>query len=150
MSPIYLGHLYILVESILTSITIVINHLGGGPMIKACDQEVCSLCGLRFEPCGCSYDSHWRLTWSLTSGPIGLVEMHTSWPDTHVKLKKQKLQLLFLSSTAIKDPPISQVNMAPFFFIVIDLTRVRFGFKTGSSGFRVDLWANKFILYFIF
>ncbi|KAJ6972525.1 hypothetical protein NC653_032960 [Populus alba x Populus x berolinensis] len=23
---------------------------------------------------GCSYDGHWRLTWSLTSGPVGLVE----------------------------------------------------------------------------
>jgi hypothetical protein len=26
------------------------NHLGGGPMVKAWNQEVCSLCGLRFEP----------------------------------------------------------------------------------------------------
>jgi hypothetical protein len=25
---------------------------------KSLDQEVCSLCGLRFEPCGCSYDGH--------------------------------------------------------------------------------------------
>jgi hypothetical protein len=23
---------------------------------------------------------HLRLTWSLTSRPVGLVEMHTSWP----------------------------------------------------------------------
>ena len=22
---------------------------------------------------------HWRLTWSLTSGPVRLVEMHTNW-----------------------------------------------------------------------
>ena len=57
-----------------------INHLGGGPVVKAWDQEVCSLCGLKFEPCGCSYDSHWRLTWSLTSGPVGLVEVRASWP----------------------------------------------------------------------
>jgi hypothetical protein len=56
------------------------NLLGGGPMVRAWDQEVCSLCGLRFEPCGCSYDGHWRLTWSLTSGPVGLVEVRTSWP----------------------------------------------------------------------
>jgi hypothetical protein len=34
------------------------NHLGGGLVVKAWDQEVCSLCGLRFEPCGCSYDGH--------------------------------------------------------------------------------------------
>jgi hypothetical protein len=57
-----------------------INYLGGGPVIRAWDQEVCSLCGLRFEPCGCSYDGHWRLIWSLTSGPVGLVEVCTSWP----------------------------------------------------------------------
>jgi len=38
------------------------NHLDGGPVIKVWDQEVCSLCGLRFEPRGCSYDGHWRLT----------------------------------------------------------------------------------------
>jgi hypothetical protein len=56
------------------------NHLGGGPVVRAWDQEVCSLCGLRFEPCGCSYDGHWRLTWSLTSGPVGLVEVRASWP----------------------------------------------------------------------
>jgi len=51
------------------------------PVVRAWDQEVCSLCGLRFEPCGCSYDGHWRLTWSLTSGPVGLVEVHASWPE---------------------------------------------------------------------
>jgi hypothetical protein len=34
------------------------NHLGGGPVVRAWDQEICSLCGLRFEPCGCSYDDH--------------------------------------------------------------------------------------------
>jgi len=34
------------------------NHLGGGPVVKAWDQEICSLCGLRFEPCGCSYDGY--------------------------------------------------------------------------------------------
>ena len=72
------------------------NHLGGSPVVKAWDQEVCSLCGLRFEPCGCSYDGHWRLIWSscgcsydghwrliwsLTSGRVGLVEVHASWPN---------------------------------------------------------------------
>jgi len=56
------------------------NHLGGGTVIRAWDQEVCSFCGLRFESCGCSYDGHWRLTWSLTSGPVGLVEVRASWP----------------------------------------------------------------------
>jgi hypothetical protein len=59
-------------------IIIIFNHLGGGPVVKAWDQEVCSLCGLRFEPCGCLYDGHWRFTWSLISGPVGLVEMHAS------------------------------------------------------------------------
>jgi len=54
------------------------NYLGIGQVIKIWDQEVCSLCGLRFESCGYSYDGHWRLTWSLTSGPVGLVEVHTS------------------------------------------------------------------------
>jgi hypothetical protein len=56
------------------------HHLGGGPVVKAWDQEVCFLCDLRFEPCGCSYDGHWRLTWSLTSGPVELVEVRASWP----------------------------------------------------------------------
>ena len=56
-----------------------INHLGGGPVVRAWNQEVCFLCGLRFEPCGSSYDDHWRLTWSLTSGPVGLVEVRASW-----------------------------------------------------------------------
>jgi len=55
--------------------------LGGGPVVRVWDQEVCSLCGFRFEPCGCSYDGHWRLTWSLTSGPVGLVEVRASWPE---------------------------------------------------------------------
>ena len=56
------------------------NNLGGDPVVKAWDQEVCSLCDLRFELCGCSYDGHWRFTWSLTSGPVGLVEVRASWP----------------------------------------------------------------------
>jgi len=55
-------------------------NIGGGLVVKVWDQEVCSLCGLRFEPCGCSYVGHWRLTWSLTSGPVGLVEVRASWP----------------------------------------------------------------------
>jgi hypothetical protein len=57
-----------------------LNHLGGGPVVRAWDQEVCFLCGLRFEPCGCSYDGHLRLTWSLTSGPVKLVKVRASWP----------------------------------------------------------------------
>jgi hypothetical protein len=57
-----------------------LNHLGGGSVVKAWDQEVCSLCDLRFEPYGCSYDGHWRPIWSLTSGPVRLVEVRASWP----------------------------------------------------------------------
>jgi hypothetical protein len=55
------------------------NHLGGGPVIKAWDQEVCSLCDLKFEPYSYSYDGYWRLTWSLTSGPVELVEVRANW-----------------------------------------------------------------------
>jgi hypothetical protein len=55
------------------------NHLGGGLVVRAWDQDVCSFCGLRFELCGCLYDGHWRLIWSLTSGPVGLVEVCASW-----------------------------------------------------------------------
>ena len=36
--------------------------------------------GLLPEPCGCSYDGHRRLIWSLTSGPVGLVEVRANWP----------------------------------------------------------------------
>ena len=56
------------------------NHLGGNPMVKAWDQEIYFLYGLRFESCGCSYDGHWRLTWLLTSGSVELVEVRASWP----------------------------------------------------------------------
>jgi hypothetical protein len=49
-------------------------------VVRAWDKEVCFLCGLRFKPCGCLYDGHWRLTWSLTSEPVGLVEVRASWP----------------------------------------------------------------------
>jgi len=59
-------------------------------VVRAWDQEVCFFCGLIFKPCGCSYDGHWRLTWSLTSGAVGLVEVRANWPDTHIKLKKMK------------------------------------------------------------
>jgi len=54
------------------------NHLDGGAVIKVWDQEVCFLCGLRFVPRGCSYDGHWKLTWSLTSGPVGLVKVRSN------------------------------------------------------------------------
>jgi hypothetical protein len=70
------------------------NHLDGDPVVRAWDQEVCFLCSLRFEPCSCSYDSHWRLTWSLTSGPVGLVEVHASWPG-HPCWTKNKNALIF-------------------------------------------------------
>jgi len=100
----------------------VINHLGGGTVVKAWDQEVCSLCGLKFEPCGCSYDGHWRLTWSLTSGPVGLVEVHASWPEHHVKLKKKKIipvidalvttvfSLYLLTNKSVFSLPLCQAN----------------------------------------
>jgi len=55
-----------------------INHLGDGLVVRAWDQNVCFLCSLRFEPCGYSYDGHWRLTWSLNLGPVGLVEVRAS------------------------------------------------------------------------
>jgi hypothetical protein len=58
-----------------------LNHLDSGVVIRAWDREICFLDGLRFEPCDCSYDGHWRLTWSLTSGSVGLVEVRTNWPE---------------------------------------------------------------------
>jgi len=33
------------------------NHLDGG-LIRVWDQEICSFCSFRFDPCGCSYDDH--------------------------------------------------------------------------------------------
>ena len=69
-------------EPILSQINILTcNHLGGGPVVRAWNQEICFLCGIRFKPCSCSYDGHWRLTWSFTSGPVGLVEVRASWPE---------------------------------------------------------------------
>jgi len=56
------------------------NHLDSGLVIRVWNQKVCFLCGLRFKLYGCSYDGHWRLTWSLTSGPVGLVEVRANWP----------------------------------------------------------------------
>jgi len=56
------------------------NYLGGDLVVKIWDQEVYSLCGFRFEPCGCSYDGHWRLKWLLTSGPVELIEVRASYP----------------------------------------------------------------------
>jgi len=53
-------------------------HLDSGSVVRVWDQEVYSLCGLKFKPCGCSYDGYWRLTWSLISGPVGLVKVHIS------------------------------------------------------------------------
>ena len=47
-------------------------------VIRAWDQEVCFLCGLRFEPCDYSYDGHWRLTWLLTLGSVELVKIRAS------------------------------------------------------------------------
>ena len=73
-------------------------------MVRAWDQEVCSLCGLRFEPCGCSYDGHRRLTWSLTSGPVGLVEVHASWPG-HPRSPKKNKQMSTTPKKKKKCPP---------------------------------------------
>ena len=58
----------------------ILNHLSGGPVIKAWDQEVCFLYGFKFEPCGCLYNGHWTLKWSLTSGPVKLIEVRKNWP----------------------------------------------------------------------
>ena len=55
------------------------NHLDGDPVVRVWDQEVYSIYGLRFEPCGCSYDGHWKLTWSLTSEPVKLIEVCPNW-----------------------------------------------------------------------
>ena len=57
-----------------------INYLGADSVVRAWDQEVCSLCGLRFKSCGCSYDGHWRFTWSLTLGSVRLVKVRANWP----------------------------------------------------------------------
>jgi len=35
-----------------------LNYLDCISAVRALDQEVCFLCGLRFELCGCSYDGH--------------------------------------------------------------------------------------------
>jgi hypothetical protein len=64
------------------------NHLGGGPVVKTWDQEVCSLCGFRFEHCGCSYDGHWRLTWSLILEPVELVKVCASGLEHPHQTKK--------------------------------------------------------------
>ena len=61
------------------------------PSGKAWDQEVCSLCGLRFEPCGCSYDGHWRAYMIVNFRARGISRgARKLAPDTHVKLKKIK------------------------------------------------------------
>jgi hypothetical protein len=69
----------IFMSTIVESKNWTINHLDGGLVIKTWDQEVSSFCSLRFEPCGCSYDDHWRLLWSLTLRLVGLVEVRASW-----------------------------------------------------------------------
>jgi len=82
-------YIYFCVHFLYGTINTATNHLDSSLVVRTWNQEVCSFCGLRLEPCGCSYDSHWRLTWSLTSGPVELVEVGTNWPDTHVKLKNK-------------------------------------------------------------
>jgi len=54
------------------------NYLDGDKMVRVWDQEVCFFCDLRFESCGYLYDGHWRLTWSLISGLVELVEVRAS------------------------------------------------------------------------
>ncbi|KAJ6868353.1 hypothetical protein NC651_033427 [Populus alba x Populus x berolinensis] len=39
------------------------------------DAKTSSIFDSKVRALGCSYDGHWRLTWSLTLGPVGLVEM---------------------------------------------------------------------------
>jgi len=69
-------------------------------MVRTWDQEVCFLCGLRFELCGCLYDGHWRLTWSLTLEPVRLVEICTNGSrHQHQTKKKKKHNTLSLSIT---------------------------------------------------
>jgi hypothetical protein len=50
-------------------------------VIKAWNQNIYFFCNLKFESCDCLYDSHWRLTWSLTSGSVGLVKIRVSCPE---------------------------------------------------------------------
>jgi hypothetical protein len=45
-----------------------------------------------YEPQG-----HWRLTWSLTSGPVRLVEVRVNWLNTDINLKKHKLKQRYAS-----------------------------------------------------
>ena len=75
-----ISFLYIVISNIrfVLALLRIDNHLGGGPVVRAWNQEIYFLYGLRFEPCGCSYNDHWRLTWSLTSGPMGLVEVRAN------------------------------------------------------------------------
>ena len=54
------------------------NYIVGDPVVKVWDQDICFLCSFKFEPCGCKYDGHWRLTWSLTSRSVGLVKVRAS------------------------------------------------------------------------
>jgi len=35
--------------------------------------------GSQVRVCGCLYDGHWRLTWLLTSGHVGLIEVRARW-----------------------------------------------------------------------
>ena len=35
-----------------------VNHLDGGQVVRAWNQEVCSLYSLSFELCDCSYDDY--------------------------------------------------------------------------------------------
>jgi hypothetical protein len=46
---------------------------------KKKNKEVSFFCDLRFEFCNYLYDSYWRLTYSLTSGLVRLVEVRASW-----------------------------------------------------------------------
>jgi hypothetical protein len=52
-----------------------IDEKESGLVIKIWDQEVYSICGFRFELCNYLYNNHWRFTWSLISGPVGLVKV---------------------------------------------------------------------------
>jgi hypothetical protein len=51
------------------------------PLIKSWDQKIYFFCNFRFELCDCLYNGHWRLTWSLISCHVGLVEVRASWAE---------------------------------------------------------------------
>nr|TKS01384.1 hypothetical protein D5086_0000173940 [Populus alba] len=62
---------------LLTHVSLLMLHLG---LSDQYEYIVSGTVTWLVQTPGCSYDGHWRLTWSLTSGPVGLVEVRASWP----------------------------------------------------------------------